>query len=161
MPVLSGISPAHLRGEHSTFKLALQAQLNTNNPLHAFVHSAQFLGTQRLHARRPFHRHAAVLLNSCFNLLESWRVAWKCATPPTQFLVTPAVCLLSGSELPRSLWAGPALSRCNRCRRIGSRASGAPHLGDPAPWCLGRLLIFFQISLALENSVQMAYKSHY
>jgi len=36
-------------------------------------------------------------------------VAWESATPPAQFLVTPAVCLPSGSELPRSLWV--ALNR--------------------------------------------------
>ena len=38
-PLLSVISPAHLRRELSTFKLALQAQLNTNHPLHTLVHS--------------------------------------------------------------------------------------------------------------------------
>jgi len=38
--VLSGIPPAHLLREHSTFKLALQAQQNTNL-LHTLVHSAQ------------------------------------------------------------------------------------------------------------------------
>jgi len=36
-------------------------------------------------------------------------VAWESAMPPAQFLVTPAVCLPSGSELPRSLWV--ALNR--------------------------------------------------
>jgi len=66
--------------------------------------SVEFLGTQRLRSRRPFHRHAVALLNSGFNLLESWRAAWKSATPPAQFLVTTAVCLPSGWELPRSLW---------------------------------------------------------
>ena len=35
--------------------------------------------------------------------LESWRAKWESATPPAQFLVTPAVCLPSGSELTRSL----------------------------------------------------------
>jgi len=89
---------------NSTLKLALQAQLNTNHPLHALVRSVQFLGTQRLHSRRPFCHHAAVLINSGFNILESWRVAWESATGPAQFLVTPAVCPPSGSELPRSLW---------------------------------------------------------
>ena len=39
-PALSGIPPAHLRGEHSTFNLALQAQLNTNHPLHTLVRSS-------------------------------------------------------------------------------------------------------------------------
>jgi len=109
LPVLSGIPPAHLRMEHSTFKLALQAQLNTNHPLHVLVHSAQFLGTQRLHSRRLFRRHAAALINSGFNMLKSWRAAWESVTPPAQFLVTPAVCLPYGSELPRSLWV--ALNR--------------------------------------------------
>jgi len=109
LPVLSGIPPAHLRREHSTFKLALQAQLNTNHPLHTLVHSVQFLGTQRLLSRRIFRRHAAALINSDFNILESWRVAWESVTPPAQFLVTPAVCLPSGSELPRNLWV--ALNR--------------------------------------------------
>ena len=85
LPVLSGIPPAHLRREHSSFKLALQAQLNTNHPLHTLVHSAQFLGTQRLHSRRPFRRNALALVNSGFNLLESWRAAWESATPPAQF----------------------------------------------------------------------------
>jgi len=28
--------------------------------------------------------------------------------------------------LPEALYAGPALSRCNRCSCIGPRASGAP-----------------------------------
>jgi len=42
-------------------------------------------------------------MNSGFKILESWRVAWERATPSAQFLVTPAVCLPSGSELPRSL----------------------------------------------------------
>ena len=32
LPVLSGIPPLHLRREHSTFKLALQAQLDANHP---------------------------------------------------------------------------------------------------------------------------------
>jgi len=36
-------------------------------------------------------------------------VAWESAKPPAQFLVTPAVCLPSGSEQPRSLWV--ALNR--------------------------------------------------
>jgi len=53
LPVLSGIPPAHLRREHSTYKLGLQAQPNTNHPLHTLVHSVQFLGTQRLRSRRP------------------------------------------------------------------------------------------------------------
>jgi len=109
LPVLSGISPAHLRREHSTFKLALQAQLNTNHPLHNLFHSAQFLGTQRLRSRHPFCRHAAALINSVFDILKSWRAAWESVTPPAQFLVTPAACLPSGSELPRSLWV--ALNR--------------------------------------------------
>jgi len=73
------------------------------------VHSAQFLGTQRQQSRHPFRRHAAAQINSDFNILESWRAAWESATPPAQFLVTPAVCLPSGSELPRSLWV--ALNR--------------------------------------------------
>jgi len=34
LPVLSGIPPAHLRREYSTFKLALQTQLKTNHALH-------------------------------------------------------------------------------------------------------------------------------
>ena len=55
-----------------------------------------------------------------FNILESWRVAWESATPPAQFLVTPAVCLPSGSELLRSLWVAQ-----NRLRtgvgRFGTR----------------------------------------
>jgi len=55
-------------------------------------------------SRRPFCRHVAALINSGFNTLESWRAAWESATPPAQFLVTPAVCLPSGSELPHSLW---------------------------------------------------------
>jgi len=85
LPVLSGIPPAHLRREHSTFKLARQAQLNTNHPLYTLVHGAQFLDTQRLHSRRPFRRHAAALVNSGFDLLESWRAAWEIARPPAQF----------------------------------------------------------------------------
>ena len=36
LPVLTGIPPAHLRREHSTFKLALQAQLNANHPFMPF-----------------------------------------------------------------------------------------------------------------------------
>jgi len=36
-----------------TFKLALQAQLTSNHPLHTLFHGAQFLGTQRLHSRCP------------------------------------------------------------------------------------------------------------
>jgi len=39
LPVLTGIPPARLRREHSTFELALQAQLNINHPLHTLVHS--------------------------------------------------------------------------------------------------------------------------
>jgi len=69
-PVLSCIPPAHLRREHSTCKLTLQAQLNTNQPLHTLVHSAQFLGTQRLHSQPTFRRHAAALINTGFNRLE-------------------------------------------------------------------------------------------
>jgi len=109
LPVLSGIPPAHLRREHCTYNLELQAQLNTKQSLHTLVHSVQFLDTQRLHSRRPFCRHAAALINSDFNILESWRAAWESATPPAHFLVTPAVCLPSGSELSRSLWV--ALNR--------------------------------------------------
>ena len=70
-PVLSGIPPANLRREHSTFKLALQAQLNTNHVhrLHTLVHSAQSFGTQcLLHARRLF---AAILRRWCTQLMES------------------------------------------------------------------------------------------
>jgi len=101
--------PLHLGREHSSFKLALQEQLNTNHPLHTLVRSAQFLGTQHLHSRRPFQRHAAALMNSGNNLPESRIVAWESATPPTQFLVAPAVSLPSGSVLPLSLWV--ALNR--------------------------------------------------
>ena len=109
LPVLTGISPTHLPREHSIFELALQVQLNTNHPLHAFVHSAQTLGTQHLHSRHPFRCHAAALINSGFNILGSWRAAWVSARPPAQFVVTPAVCLPPGLELPRSLWV--ALNR--------------------------------------------------
>jgi len=70
LPVLSSFPPVHLCREHSTFKLALQAQLNTNHLLHTLVHSVQFLGTQCLRTRRPFHRHAVALLISGFNLLD-------------------------------------------------------------------------------------------
>ena len=100
LPVLSGIPLAHLRREHFTFKLAHQALMNTNHPLRTLVHSAQFLSTQRLHSRRPFCRHAAALINSGFNLLESWRAAWEIATPPAQFLVTPAICSCLGQSYP-------------------------------------------------------------
>jgi len=103
LSVLSSIPPTHLRREHSTFKLALQAQLNTNHLHHTLFHSVQFLGIQRLHSRSPFYGHAATLVNSGFNLLESWRAAWESATPQGQFLVTPPVCLPSSSDLPRSL----------------------------------------------------------
>ena len=109
LSVLSSIPPTHLRREHSTFKLALQAQLNTNHLHHTLFHSVQFLGIQRLHSRSPFYGHAATLVNSGFNLLESWRAAWESATPQGQFLVTPPVCLPSSSDLPRSLWV--ALNR--------------------------------------------------
>jgi len=104
LPVLSGNPPAHLHRDHSTLKLALQAQLNTNHPLHtlSIVHS--FLAHSACIHDAPFCRHAAVLIKSGFNILESLRAAWESATPPAQFLVTPAVCLPSGSELPRSLW---------------------------------------------------------
>ena len=46
---------------------------------------------------------SAVLVNSGFNLLESWRAAWESSMPPAQFLVAPAVCLPSDSDLPWSL----------------------------------------------------------
>jgi len=85
LPVLSGIPPAHLRREHSTFKLALQAQLNTNRPLHTLVDSVQFLGTKRLHSRPPFHHRASALINSGFNILESRRVAWESGTYQPSF----------------------------------------------------------------------------
>jgi len=96
------------------FELSPQAQLKTNNPFHTLVHSVQFHGTQRLHGRRLVRRNAAALVNSAGEL-RSWRAAWEreSATPPARFLVTPAVCLPTGSELPRSLWV--ALNR----RRTG------------------------------------------
>jgi len=71
LPVLSDILLADLLREHSTFKLVLQAQLNTNHPLHTLIHSVQFLGTQRLHSQRPFRPHASALINSGFNILDS------------------------------------------------------------------------------------------
>ena len=36
----------------------------------------------------------------------------------------------------------------------------APRLWGPALWCVGVLLLFFQMTLALDNSVATAYKSH-
>ena len=92
VPVLSGIPTAHLRSGHSTFKLALQPQLNTNHPIHVLVQSANSFGTQRLRSRRPYHSrsHAAVLASPGFNLLESWRAAWESGKPQAQFSVTPA-----------------------------------------------------------------------
>jgi len=115
--MLSGIPLAHMRREHSTFKLVLQAQLNTSHPLHTLVHNAQFHGTQRLHSRRPFSRHAAALVNSGFNLLESWNATRESATPLAQFLVNPAFCFSSGSEQPRSLWV--ALNRLRLRTGVG------------------------------------------
>ena len=109
-PVLSGIPPAHLCREHSTFKLALQAQLNTNPPLHALVRSAQFLGTQRLHSRRSFRRHAAALINSGFNILEHGR--------PQKFF--------QGGQ--RRHFAYTVLSGCCRCNANGLSQNTFPFL---------------------------------
>jgi len=50
-------------------------------------------------------------------------------------------------------WAGPALSRCNRCDCIGPRASGVPRHGG---WAV---VYFCQILLPLEN-YRKACKSH-
>ena len=48
----------------------------------------------------------------------------------------------------RLIEAGPALSRCNRCRCIGPRAM-----------VCGQIVSFCQVLLELENSVETAYKS--
>jgi len=62
LPVLLGILPAHLHREHSTFKLVLQAQLNTNHPLHVLV--CKFLGT---------HRHSACIhATLSIAMLQHW-----------------------------------------------------------------------------------------
>jgi len=125
--------------------------------------------TQSLHSGRRFHRHAAALLNYGFNLLESW----EGSTPLVQFLVAPAVCLPSGSELPRSLWV--ALNKLRTgvgrfgtclypvvCLRGGERGTclGPPLFGVPPLRYYAHKFSLFLVKDVLFTHV-MCYKANH
>jgi len=60
--------------------------------------------TSEVESRRLFHRHAATLKASGFEIKRSWMNTWKDITPPSQFCLSPNIGLSPGSHLPRNLW---------------------------------------------------------
>ncbi len=77
LPVLSCISPAPLHREHHTHTPVTKALTSPSHLLHDLVEQLNLLGPQRLKSRHPFSRHAVRLLNSQFDICESWITDWQ------------------------------------------------------------------------------------
>ncbi len=104
LPVLSGIAPAPLRREHHTHTLVTKALTSPSHLLHDLVEQSNLLGQQRLKSHHPFSRHAVRLVNSQFDICESWITDWQQVSLPAHLNIAPNTALLPGAELPRKEW---------------------------------------------------------
>ncbi len=100
LPVLSGITPAPLHREHHTHALVTKALTSLSHLLHDLVEQSNLLGPQRLKSRHSFSRHAVRLVNSQFNICESWITDWQQESLPAHLNTA----LPPGAELPRKEW---------------------------------------------------------
>ncbi len=99
LPVLSGITPAPLHREHHT--LTTKALTSPCHLLHDLLEQSNLLGQQRLKSRNPFSRHAVRLVNSQFDICESWITDWQQVSRPAHLNIAPNTALPPGAELPR------------------------------------------------------------
>ncbi len=104
LPVLSGIAPAPLRREHHTHTLVTKALTSQSHLLHDLVEQSNLLGPQRLKSHHPFSRHAVRLVNSQFDIYESWITDWQQVSLPAHLNIAPDTALPPGAELPRKEW---------------------------------------------------------
>jgi len=127
LPVFSGIPPVHLRKEHSTFKLAFQAQLNTSYPLHTLI---SIVHSPSAHSAWIHDASSTVMLRRWWTRLQSPGVMdsgkGKCETTGSVFGY-PCLCLPPGSELPRSLWVAQNRLRTG-VRRLEHACTARAHL---------------------------------
>jgi len=88
LPILAGIAPPNLHREQLTYRLGCQAAFNNQHPLYGSIPDLQSLQPQGLKSRRPFHRHAANLIASEFEIKRAWMNIWKDIKPPSQFCLS-------------------------------------------------------------------------
>jgi len=84
LPILAGIASPNLHREQLTYRLGCQAAFNNQHPLYGSIPDLQSFQPQRLKSRRPFHRHAATLIGSEFEIKRAWMNSWNDITPPSQ-----------------------------------------------------------------------------
>ena len=104
LSVMVGIFPPSLRRKKATHRLAQQAVLDENHALNQLVTQAQPDKRQRLKSHHPFPRHAAILQESKFSILEAWRSDWDKTPKPDQFTVQPNTEPSPGLTMPRKEW---------------------------------------------------------
>ncbi len=130
LPVLSGIAPAPLCREHHTHTLVTKA---LTSPSH--VKSS---GSTMLEVTSSLLLTCRVrLVNSQFDICESWITNWQQVSLPAHLNIAPNTALPPGAELPRKEWVS-----LNRLRtgvfhfglfmyRWGLRQSAACQCGAP------------------------------
>ena len=105
LPTIAGIAPAKLRRDESVYKLAVHAITANNHLLSRYIPVAPHeLPRPRLKSRKLFFRHAADLLASRFDILQSWSAEWESVHHPPQLGVCPDIRAPAGASLPRKLW---------------------------------------------------------
>ena len=120
--VLSGISPAKLRGNYVINKISYRAWAKKDTHCTVLVPDPQSLRPQRLKSRHPFYRHAAEHHNCDHNIIESWAEEWTKHQHPKQLTLTLDTTSPRGSDLPRKLWVTP-----NRLRAGVGRFGAEKH----------------------------------
>ncbi len=130
--------PQHLFAENTTtHSLVTKALTSPSHLLHDLVEQSNLLGPQRLKSLHPFSRHSVRLVNSQFDICESWITDWQQVSLPAHLNIAPDTALPPGAELPRKEWVSLNRLRTGVGRfgvfmyRWGLRQSAACQCGAP------------------------------
>jgi hypothetical protein len=101
LPVLSHITPPHLRRQQTLLREATKIHTNPNLPVHyEFTNPPP----HRLKSRHPPYQSARQLLNTELNINSKWEQEWNTNTPETMGVSINPIEKPAGFSLPRKVW---------------------------------------------------------
>lgn len=112
LPVLSNITPPHLRRRAALVREWKKCTSNVHLPIHDDCEN--FLN--RLKSRKPPWVLGQQLLNSNFRVEDCWRDEWSQNNPDLHHLITDPVLCPPGFNLPRKTWTTLNRFRTNHGR---------------------------------------------